>query len=255
MRKHYYDSLSDFYRDIRNVADHPEFDEQLLKDRPYFTGLSLSEIMESKYSYQPGVERIRKMAEVKVEADVKIRFFDSFDGYDIDIDRMYSDLDFLINSKRIRKRPKTMDIFINITESRAVDYASMLNKTYACLRIVDHLESLGVRTAVNVCMPVTPYYGKRHRNGNGNPFYIEIKVKNYSDSVNLGALCTAISPWFFRHWVFAWVVGHDKKIDTSGIGYVTPMPPDEGRNGILINTGQCRTISDANNFIESLKVA
>lgn len=251
MRKHYYNSLSEFYSDIRNVAGHAEFDSQLQRDREHFTGLSLSEILKSKFSYQPGVERIRNMAEVKIEADVKIRYFDSFDGYDIDIDRMYSDLDFLINSKRILKVPKTMDVFLNITESGSVNYNALLNKTYTTLRIVDHLESLGVRTSVNVCMPITPCYPGYKK---GEQFYIEVNVKKHAESVNLGALCTAISPWFFRHWVFCWIVGRDRRIDTSGIGYVTPMPSDEARKGILIDTGECHTLSEANSFIQSIKL-
>lgn len=254
MKKHYYNSMSEFYASVKNVVNHPEFDNHLLRDRPDFTGLSLSEILKSKYSYQPGVDIINNMAAVKVEKDEKIKYYDQFDGFDIDIDRMLDNLDFLINEKRVKKRPKTMNIYINITEAGHVDYQRMINKTYAALRITDHLETLGVRTAVFVSMPVTPYYGPRNKR-HPETFYIEVCVKNYQDNVNLGALCTAISPWFFRHWVFAWIIGHDKDIDIFGVGIVTRMPDDEARNGILINTGDCHSIDTANNFIENLKVA
>ncbi len=249
MRKYFFNSLSAFYADIKNVAGHKLFDYSLRRDREYFTGLKLDEINRCKFTYQPGVEKIRQMAEVKVEKDVKVRYYDQFDGFDINIDRMIDGLDFLVNERKVRKLPRTIDLLLNITEAGGVNYENMLSKTYATLRIADHLESLGVRVAVYVCCPVTPIYHK----GKGQPFYLEICVKKYADPVNLGALCTSISPWFLRHWVFAWIIGRDARIDIERVGLVTPMPASE-RRGILIDTGQCYSTSEANAFISNIKI-
>jgi hypothetical protein len=250
MKKHYYDSLSDFYDDIKNLVSSPRYNWRKDYDRPHFTGLSRSEILKSQYSYPFGVEKLRNLANFEIQKDIKIRYWDQFDGFDIDIDRMYSDLDFLRNERKQRKLPKTMDIFINISENCDITYSAMLNKTYAALKIIDHLETLGVRTALYACISCLPKVNGRYI----EPLYIEICIKRHADDVNLGALCTAISPWFFRHWFFLWIEGRYKNLDVV-IGQATTIPESEAQKGITIDNGQCLNLYMANTFISSLKIA
>lgn len=249
MKKHYYDSLTQFYDDVKNTANNPQFEEERTRNNYNFRGLPLSEILASKYSYKLGVEKLRAMQDFEFQKDVKFRFWDSFDGFDIDIDRMYSDLDFLLNERKVSKLPKTLDIFINVTENANINYDLMLNKTYAALKIIDRLESLGVRTALYACISLEAYLPS-----GSEDMYIEICIKQHSNDVNLGALCTAISPWFFRYWFFLWIYGHYSHVG-YGIGEAHNIPLSERQKGIIIDKGMCLTTSHANTFITSLKVA
>lgn len=248
MKKHYYDSLTSFYNDVKNTANNPQFEEERTENNPRFRGLSLSEIRRSQYSYKVGVEKLRAMKDFEFQRDEKIKFWDSFDGFDIDIDRMYSDLDFLRNERKVRKLPKTVDIFINVTENSKVDYDLMLNKTYAALKIIDHLETLGVRTALYACISLSAFLPSGTED-----MYLEICIKQHSHDVNLGALCTAISPWFFRYWFFLWIYGHYSHIG-FGIGRAQNIPLSERQKGIVIDQGMCMNLRSSNNFIDSIKL-
>lgn len=248
MKKHYYNSLSEFYADVKNTSGNYQYNEESTQDNPRFRGLSLSEIHRSKFSYKVGVEKLRTMKDFEFQRDEKIKYWDSFDGFDIDIDRMYSDLDFLRNERKVRKLPKTVDIFINVTENSKVDYDLMLNKTYAALKIIDHLETLGVRTALYACISLSAFLPSGTED-----MYLEICIKQHSHDVNLGALCTAISPWFFRYWFFLWIYGHYSHIG-FGIGRAQNIPLSERQKGIVIDQGMCMNLRSSNNFIDSIKL-
>lgn len=249
MKKHYYNSLSQFYDDVKNVIGSYRFDEEKTRDLSTFRGLTLSNILKSKFSYQFGVDKLRNFKDFEVQKDIKVRFWDQLDGYDIDIDRMYSDLDFLRNERKVRKLPKTMDVFINISENVNISYDQMLHKTYAALKVVDRLESLGVRTALYACISVTPKVGKRYE----ELLYIEICVKQHADDVNLGALCTAISPWFFRYWFFLWIQGRYRNL-APVIGHAERIPSSERQKGITIDKSDCLSHDSAQYFIENVRI-
>lgn len=247
MKKHLYHSLSEFYSDIQNHYKTNLYESLERMDDPSFTGLPLSEIRKFKYSYPVGVDKIRNLPDFEMKSKVKVKYWDQFDGFDIDIDRMYSDLDFLRNERKISRLPRTMDIYINFTESAAIGYSAMLMKAYTALKITDHLETLGVRTALFACSVSKPDVAI----GNDDPYFIEICVKNYSDPVNLGALCTAISPWMSRYWEFLWAAGHYQYLGSS-IGKAVNFP--EGLKGIIIDKRQCHDLNGARNFIERIKI-
>jgi hypothetical protein len=249
MKRHYYNSLSEFYGDVKNVIRTEKFDHEANSNDPSFKGLHISEIQESKFSYKFGVEKLRNFKDFEVEKDIKIKYWDQFDGYDIDIDRMHGNLDFLLNHKRVRKLPKTMDVFVNIAENSQTKYDQMLHKTYAALKVVDRLESLGVRTAVYACISLTPLVRKKYT----EDLYMEICIKQHADTVNLGALCTAISPWFFRHWLILWMKGRYPGLD-SCIGTANRIPTTDRQKGITIDKGFCLDQYTSQRFVENVKI-
>jgi hypothetical protein len=255
MKKYHFNSLSAFYQACEKctpTGEKDRFNMHTNYNRSAFTGLPLADIKKYKMSYPVGVEKLRHLADFKVEKDTKIRYYDSFDGYDIDIDRMYQGLDFLLNQRKVRKLPKTIDVFVNVSESADVDYELMLNKTWAALKVIDHLETLGVRTALYACISVNPKFTTRKRRV---PLYIEVEVKNYAQSVNLGALCTAISPWMLRYWGFLFMLGRYQNL-SPGLGTAENLPFTEiPKNAITIDNGQCLTTNRANNFLSNLKLA
>jgi hypothetical protein len=248
MRKHYYNSLGEFYADISNALNNPIYKDTADKDKPGFRGLSLTQIKNSKYSYPIGVEKLSQFKDFKVEKDVTVKFYNQFDGYDIDIDRMMDGLDFLVDTHKKRLLPKTADVYINIGEGGNVDYEMLLCKTYAAITVIDKLEVLGVRCAVYACASfgTNTYPGKLSEEG-----YLEICIKSHSDTLNLGALCTAISPWMLRYWIFMFIIGKYPGI-VEGIAFSLKMPSDI--TGIIIETTNCLTKESSNQFIESIKL-
>ena len=251
MKKHLFNSLREFYADIRNVVKSPNFELYERRNDPVWVGLSHTEIMQSRFSYPLGVEKLKNFKEVKVEKDLKVKYWNQFDGFDIDVDRMYSNLDFLLDTRKVRKLPKTIDIYVNVSERSGIDYNAMLNKTYAAVKIIDHLESLGVRCAVYACAAFRPKIGKTKFTATE---YLEVCVKDYHDSVNLGALCTAISPWMLRQHIICWIIGHIRGIYLNGVASPERLPTGE-LSGIIIDNGSCLSLPDANHFIETIKVA
>lgn len=243
MKKISFNSLSHFYSDVKNVINSPEFIKHEQMDRPMWAGLSYSDLQKFKYSYPFGVEKLKQLASANIQAPVKIKFWDSLDGFDIDIEKMYSGADFLLNERKVKNLPKQIDLYVNISEPFQISYENMLNKSYAVLKIVDQLESEGCRVAVYSISNL------HLKNRNKDKISIEICIKEQNQTLNLGSLCTAISPWFLRYWVILWIYGRHK----VNKGVAQPLKL-ENCKGIAIDTGQCLTISGANKFINNIKI-
>lgn len=254
MKSRIYDNISAFFEDLKDHHNNPDFPKRFSNDNKSFTGLSLSDIQKFRYSYPFGVEKLRQMQDVKFEKPVKVRYYDSFDGYDIDIDRMQEGMDFLVNTRKVRKLPKAIDIVVNVAENCYIGYESMLHKTYAALKITDQLETAGVRVAVWVAFS-SEDSGRNTEKNRWEDAYVEICVKQYADPVNLGALCTTISPWFMRHWILLWLTSR-WPITAAGMGQAVAIPANMKRPGtITIESGECLSANSANQFINQLKVA
>jgi hypothetical protein len=255
MKKHVFDSLMAFYTDCAiNRVQSVDYGKMLLRDRPDWVGLSYTDVLKYKYSYPIGVEKLRNFKEVEIKKDIRVKFYNQFDGFDIDVDRLHDNLDFLIDTKKIRNRPKTIDIYINVGESWVVGYNELLNKTYAAVKIIDHLETLGIRCAVYALSCYKPAYSE-YINLSEKEELIEVCLKNHSDTLNLGAICTGISPWMFRYWMLMWMVANHKGVKSkNGVCYPVTIPVGE-LTGIIIDKGQCLNLTDANKLIENIKVA
>jgi hypothetical protein len=248
MKRHVYSSLKAFYDDIQNVVKTPRFESDKRNDDAKFNGLSLAEINRNQFSYPFGVEKLKAFNDFKVEKDIKVKYWSDLDGQEIDIDRMLEDRNFLLDIRKKRLLPKTIDIYVNIGEGCYTNYNDLLCKTFAALKIVDKLETIGVRCAVYACLSFIPVYSKGYPGEND---MIEICVKNHADNVNLGALCTAISPWMLRYWMMLFVIGRYPGVNV-GVARPQRMPADT--TGIVIDFGFCLTRDTANKFIESIKL-
>lgn len=248
MKKHYYNSLGHFYENVTNVINSEFFTRYTDNNSPDWMGLSLEKIRASKFSYPLGVEKLSHFKDFPVEKDITVKYWNQFDGYDIDVDRMMDNLDFLLDNHKRKSLPKTMDIYVNIGEHNGVDYEDMLCKTYAAIKVIDRLETLGVRCAVYACnaFKTVCYATKNEELG-----YLEICIKQHADTLNLGALCTAISPWIFRYWFLLHTIGRFPDL-TEGCSRRAPMPTD--LKGIIIESGSCLNMQTANKFIEAIKL-
>lgn len=258
MKKHCFDSLTAFYNDITNDTKSRRFPAIEKNSDKKQVGLNLTELKKYKTGYPTGVLMLSHLKDFEYKGAENVKYFSSIDGYDIDIERMYEGRNFLLDKHKRHNLPKAIDLYINVAESMYVKYKSMLQKTYAALKIVDQLESIGVRVAVYSCMtfaPIKRVYGKKKGEIDvTDARQIEVCIKDYADPVNLGALCTAISPWFLRHWCILWMHGKIPNLhgdsgvprffDKSGIG----------ENSIVIETGSCLTTDGANKFIDNLNL-
>jgi len=248
MKRHYFNSLREFYADTANTVGSENYREKEAYDRASWVGLSRASALENKFSYPVGVEKLNKFADFAVTKDERVKYWSSDDGFEIDIDRMLEDMDFLLSTRKIRKLPKTADIYINVSENCDVGYQAMLCKSYAAIKIADKLETLGVRCAIYACAAIAI----RTMDGNiGDTIYVEVAVKQHADTLNLGALCTAISPWMLRRWMFLFITGHYFDVGRS-IGSAIRLPSDI--KGIVIDHGMCLDQITANKFIESIKM-
>ncbi len=247
MKKHCYNSLNHFYENVKNVVGSPDYDGYSNHDDRRWMGLSLADIRKNKYSYPMGVEKLMQFKDFELQKDVNVKYWNQFDGYDIDVDRMIENLDFLIDNRKVRKLPKAVEIYVQIGEGANVGYDAMLCKTYAAVKIIDKLESLGVRCAVYACNAFKTLV----KTGKSESGYLEVCVKNHADTVNLGALCTAISPWIFRYYFILHMIGHFNNVNVDGGGAYTMAMPDD-LAGIIIKAGQCHELKSANQFIESI---
>lgn len=256
MKKHVFESLTDFYADSTNKTRSLIYKTHERLDRKSFVGLSYAETQQYKFSYPLGVEELSRFSSIEIQKSEKVRYYNQFDGHDIDIERLYESMDFLIDHRYIKKQPKAIDIFVNVAENCEVDYSQMLSKTYAATKTIDYLESLGVRCALYAVICFIPKfkYGKKARYGT-EPIIIEVCIKNHHDSLNLGTICTAISPWMLRQHVFLWLAGNIAGIHEN-FGYATRIPQSEiPQNSIVIDTADCLSVNKANQFIQNLKVA
>jgi len=248
MKRHCYNNLGEFYDNVKNVVNAPLFREKERRDYREWYGLSLANILINKFSYPIGVEKLTHFADFAVTKDEKVKFWNQDDGQEIDIDRMLEDLDFLLDTRKKRLLPKTADVYINVGEGADVSYNAMLCKTYAANKIVEKLETLGVRSAVFAC---ASYETQTHTGKDQECGYLEIAIKQHQDMLNLGALCAAISPWMLRHWMILFITGQYRNV-TDGCAYAKRMPSDI--KGIIIDTGMCLQLETANKFIESIKM-
>ena len=241
MKKHVFDSLTDFYTDIKNDSKSPCYDHSINRNDKSWVGLSYDELQKYKFSYPVGVAELKHFKEAN-----------QFDGFDIDVDRMYEHTDFILDERKLKKLPKSIDIFVNVAESCNVNYRSMLNKTYTATKIIDHLESLGVRCALYAVIAI-----KIERINTGvdrDPTVIEVCIKNHHDNLNLGAVCASISPWMLRYFGASWIYGKLSNV-REGAGYPTSIPKESlTPNCIVIDTNQCMDLYEANEFIEKIKI-
>jgi len=249
MKKHSFNTLTDFYSDVKNHIGHFRYVQYENYDRPNFEGLSKSEIYQSKFSYDIGVHELEKLNKVKFVQPKWEKYRNTFDGYDIDLERMYEGQNFLINRRKRRNLPKTADIFVSLAEPAKVTYNELLMKSYTALRIIDQLESQGVRTAVYVFNAIETR-GLRPN----FELYVEVCVKDYTQHANIAALSTAISPWMLRRWMFLWVRGYYPV--STGLGSPLHIRKENFPKGsIVINQGECLSQYSANRFIENINIS
>jgi hypothetical protein len=195
------------------------------------------DLMKKKWSWPEAVDRIKRMAGFENLAKGKTwtTKWSWEDGQFGDGLRLMDGRKFLGSKVKVmgQNRPDCIQIHINISEAHFVSPASMNYKTYAAIKIVDEIESMGIRTEIWTVATISNLY----INEDGGPYSFRVKVKSAEDSVSLSYLATVMSSWMLRYWFFYyWMLQGKCHI---GLGRVIPYDRTGLAPGTLvIDNGQ-----------------
>ena len=264
--EYFYESLEDFFENCSKIdekagGNRGEDLQSVSREKEKFKGLTNQQIDETKWGYANGITEMEKLGAGLefVNGGSKFTYkWDEYDGDDMSMERYYEGM------PSMRKRFRTagdntgrfVDIYVNIVENANVNYKKMLWKTYAVMKIIDELESMGIRTSLSLAMNSedSGTYTHDGRMLSIETQYIEVKVKEYDDPANLGLFCSVMSPWFFRHWVFQhfaskykarWGLGRARGLDKDGLL----------KDKFYIDTGECLSKESAEEKIKSVSEA
>lgn len=248
-------SLSDFYNTVSEKIEKT----QLSKDWQWgnikgynkdFVGAPYSEIIQMKYSWPEGVKKLKELSDMeKIITKKWSKQWNEEDGDDMCMERYFNSMPFLQKRVKVlgeRSRNNVIQkVIVNTWENCGVDSKKMLWKTYTVVKLVDELESQGVRCEVVIML-----------NGNSVDYesrkvQIEIPIKEANESINTSLLCTVFSPWFFRYWVFQLLFGHIPNVRES-LGCADKTPKDQTENCIVIDNGTALSKEAANNFLKGI---
>jgi hypothetical protein len=253
MKLHYeFEDIEDFYREaliVEETGNKSMFNRIRTEDDPYFRGLNLKDIYESKYSYSAGIDKIPELdSEISVGGSKFTFKWDELDGDEMEMERAYEGMPFL--KKRTRKvgsgTGKFVEVRVSINELAYVEQEGMLNKAFTAASIVNALSAKGY----SVCLKVVgasrspgAFKGK-----NIDILSYSITVKRHEDPLNIGLILNCISPWFFRYWVFLFECA---KVNTySGLGQTVRVETPKKANILVINSGECLDKESSKSYIK-----
>jgi len=250
-----YDSIDDFY--LASSICTPDgnqslFNEHSNKNDPGWIGLSLEEIKQSKYSYKKGLDSLDKLDLDTSFGGSKAKYvYDEFDGDDMNYDRLLEGLPAL------RKRVKTngigtgriVELTVSIAENCNVEYEELLVRSYTTMQIIDFLEEQGYRVAVIAAWRASGM-GK-YKGENINDCSVRITIKKAEDPLIKPLILTCISPWFFRHHCFKYIVGH---VDANPwLGSTKRFEVKSTKEKLFIDSGECLSKESAAKKIKEIE--
>jgi len=219
-----------------------------------FCGCLYEEAVERRYSHKEGLEKIREMAglEAIMHASQYVKHWSDYDGDTFDIERYQNEQPFLCQRRKVigSKNRGMFRVIVSIAEPWMVDYDNMLWKTYAACRICDELESQGHRVEIlAVSYSRDQHYRYEYT-------LTEIHIKRFEESMNLAMLCTSLSPWTFRVWMFMVWSHYRKSYSDLGSPCLVEGYYNLGgqKTAIIIDKGDCLSEESANNFIRTLDI-
>lgn len=243
-----FDNVDNFYRmcttndSVNNSGSRQE--NHLQEEDRGFRGLTLEKIKASKYSYTEGLDKLEEIdaAAPQIGGCRNSYKWSEDDGDEFSYERMIDGFapikQHLRNMKGV-KTGKVIDIYINIAENCTVSYDKFLQKAHTAMRLVDFLESYGFRVGIYSCAYSEGTGEMTDKNGKTTNVdaYVKVCVKKPEDPLMKGFILNAISPWFFRYWIFGFLMGNIKS--NWYLGRAEPLGKKTTRTEIYIDTGEC----------------
>lgn len=250
-----FEDITDFYKEVELVTPEGNSDHYTRISRtnnPSWIGLSRDKILESKFGYDEGVEKVPELKELfeGVGSSMFKLHWDELDGEEMNMERAYEGMPFLRQRRRTLGNGigKFVNIHVNIAELCNVSSKQMMYKAYTAASIVNRLETLGYRTQINV-VTLTSGTGNYKRR-NVDMMKVSIPVKKFDEPLNMSMVLNCLSPWFFRHWVFMFWCA---KINTNeGLGRSLRLDMSDTKSDIYIDNGQCMDKQSAESKIKKI---
>ena len=205
--------------------------------------IGISEVDVEKYKYTAKPELFKDLKKIEdtsiLGGSSTTRCYSEEDGYDMDYERLYNGLPFLVDVKRNKKgirNGKVIEIYINIAENCMVDSEAMLNKTRTAVAICDFLEMKGYRVSIYSC---TYSRSSGQFDGKTVNIFTKTQIKTPEEPLNKALLTSAISPWMFRCHIFK--IYCLKTNAKRGLGCPTKLKTKmtENKQTIIIDSGEC----------------
>lgn len=250
-----FDSLEKFYTECEiqeDTGDSEKYKEVSRVDDPRWVGLKKSEILNSKFFYNKGLDKLESLTDELLAGGSKTEFkYDENDGDDMNYDRFIEGLPSL--KKRVRtggnKNGKFVHLHVGVCECCAVDAEDMLYKSYTAVKIADYLEQQGYRVQISTFAEVENLgYFKSDRI---DYLLVEVTIKKFEDPLLLPTMLACVSPWFFRYHMFRFWTA--KFRCGWGLGHVPRQTRQSNRDDIYISSGDCLNEERAKEKIEEIQ--
>lgn len=255
-----FDSLEEFYQaaktknTIRFGREHPDDIEEEKKDFRY---LSNADIHKYKNGYSPGIEKLESYDEFippPGNSSFKYKWNDT-DGDEMDLERAYEGKPFL--AQRIRKKGiqngKFITLYVAVHENAGVTHNKLINRTFTAVSIADYLENQGFRVEI-IAFVIGKNTGAWLGIQEVEYLTMYIPIKQFNEDLNKSLLLTALSPWFFRYWVFLFWTNN--MAAHYGLGFSVSFKsldvPLLTATSIIIDNGECLTTQDSIRKIEEV---
>ena len=250
-------SLEEFYRECENVegGDQSEIDEINSEDNAYFRGLKNEDILKYKWNYTKGLDQLKSIEKPIQLGGRKRKYeYDENDGDDLNFDRYLDGMPCLRRRVPIHGNGngKFVKLHVSICENCWCGPSELLQRAYTAMRIIDMLESQGYQ------LQVSAYASNRNPGAlvqNGiykevDHLDVEVIIKAFDEPLIKGKILTAISPWFFRYWMFKFYNAKFKMNPGYGQSYRPEF--NETTSDIYIQTGEALTDKDGEMTIERI---
>lgn len=211
-----FESVSDFYKAEKGLSSNTL---ECFENKSDFLGVySEKEAKEKMYTWKLAVKEINLNTPMSTSEYKKVHAFDDGDTMDYERYMEKSEMPYMI--KRVKTKGKNndkyCDIICNVSESSYIEASAMINKSKAVCSIVDSLETQNIRCQVIALMSAQDILK------DCSDMVISVKIKDYSDSLNIGLIATCLSPWFLRAHMFSYVQNNFKNFRYN-LGHPRPI--------------------------------
>lgn len=236
-------NIEKFYTECDILEPHGSEErwEEITKGEDYeahWVGIPFKSIEKHKFSYKEGLDKLKKLeAELALGGSKKQYRWNEFDGDDISMERMYEGMPYM--AKRIKQlgdgNGKFVTIHVSVCENANVGADELLHKAYTAMQLIDLIEGLGYRVAVEAYMDSRDpgvYKGITM-----STLHTAVTIKRFEDPLNKPLLLTCISPWFLRYHMFRFWYAKFKM--SHGLGSAYDPGYKDTKEDIYIKQGEC----------------
>lgn len=165
---------------------------------------SWQELLEETNKYQPEIDIVEDMIRQVQNEELpkpisrkRKKYFDAYEGDDINLDRLRSGQEYWINTKRqSHQGPAVQTILINQSTPWYIEPMNILWRGVAAIVVAHYLEEAGFRTEIIGVSATTQAHGYKN-----NLTIVPLKEPN--QPLNIQSLTLSLTSWFYRTFWFS----------------------------------------------------